>query len=78
MVSPDALEAETQALATKLSEKLGSAVRVGKQAYYDQLEMPLAQAYEYTGQVMVENMLDQDTNEGISAFIEKRPPNWDQ
>lgn len=78
VVAPDQLSNETNALASKLADKLGSAVRIGKQAYYNQLEMPLAQAYDYTGQVMVENMLDTDTNEGISAFIEKRPPNWDQ
>lgn len=78
VVAPDQLSDETNALASKLADKLGSAVRIGKQAYYNQLEMPLAQAYDYTGQVMVENMLNTDTNEGISAFIEKRPPNWDQ
>ncbi|MDX1785858.1 MAG: enoyl-CoA hydratase, partial [Roseovarius sp.] len=41
-------------------------------------EMPLEQAYAYTGDVMVENMLWRDTEEGISAFIEKRPPDWQQ
>jgi enoyl-CoA hydratase/carnithine racemase len=40
--------------------------------------MPLSEAYDYTGDVMVENMLYRDTEEGISAFIEKRDPNWTQ
>jgi enoyl-CoA hydratase/carnithine racemase len=40
--------------------------------------MPIDQAYAYAGEVMVENMLYRDTEEGISAFLEKRPPNWDQ
>jgi enoyl-CoA hydratase/carnithine racemase len=40
--------------------------------------MPLADAYEFTGNVMVENMLYRDTEEGIAAFLEKRPPNWTQ
>jgi len=38
--------------------------------------MPTSQAYTFTGDVIVQNMLDQDTDEGITAFIEKRPPNW--
>ena len=40
--------------------------------------MPLDQAYEYTGEVMVKNMLERDTEEGVSAFIEKRDPTWEQ
>ena len=40
--------------------------------------MPLDQAYEYTGEVMVKNMLDRDTEEGVYAFIEKRDPTWEQ
>jgi len=53
-------------------------VKIGKRAFYEQLEMPLAQAYAHTGAVMVENMLHRDTAEGISAFIAKRPPDWPQ
>ena len=47
-------------------------------AFYQQIQMPLDQAYIYTGNVMVENMLNKDTQEGIEAFIEKRDPNWSQ
>ncbi|PRX32737.1 Enoyl-CoA hydratase/carnithine racemase [Meinhardsimonia xiamenensis] len=72
------LREETAALAGKIAGKLATAVRIGKRAFYEQLEMPLAQAYAYTGEVMVENMLDRDTAEGIAAFLEKRRPEWRQ
>lgn len=71
-----ALAEETESLATTLAAKLGAAVRIGKRAFYEQLEMTLTDAYAHTGQVMVENMLWRDTSEGINAFLEKRPPNW--
>nr|WP_309502221.1 enoyl-CoA hydratase [uncultured Roseovarius sp.] len=77
-VPAEQLEAEAEALAETIAAKLGAAVRIGKQAFYNQIEMPLEQAYAYTGDVMVENMLWRDTEEGISAFIEKRPPDWQQ
>ncbi len=73
---PDGLEAETMALARLVAGKLGAAVRIGKRAFYDQISLPLDQAYALTGQVMVKNMLARDTNEGIQAFIEKRAPDW--
>ncbi len=72
------LDHETQALADQLATKLSSAVKIGKQAFYRQLDMPIEEAYAFTGEVMAQNMLHRDTEEGISAFIEKRPPNWDQ
>ena len=78
VVAPDQLGAETLALAEQVAAKLGSAVRIGKRAFYDQIEMPLAAAYTHTGAVMVENMLNRDTKEGISAFLEKRTPDWTQ
>ena len=78
VVAPDDLAAETQALAQTVAAKLRSAVRIGKRAFYDQLHMPLDQAYAYTAAVMAENMLDADTAEGITAFIEKRKPEWTQ
>ncbi len=76
VVPMQALEAEAQALAQMVAEKLSSAVRIGKQAFYQQAEMGLADAYDYAGAVMVENMLWRDTNEGITAFLEKRKPDW--
>ncbi len=72
------LEHETATLADQLADKLGSAVKIGKQAFYTQLDMSIEEAYAYTGEVMAQNMLHRDTEEGISAFIEKRPPNWHQ
>ena len=72
------LASETQALADQIAAKLGVAVKIGKQAFYRQLQMPVDQAYAYTGDVMVENMLHRDTKEGISAFLEKRDPTWTQ
>lgn len=72
------LEDATGELAQTIADKLGAAVRIGKTAFYRQLEMPLDTAYDYTRDVMVENMLYRDTEEGISAFIEKRSPDWDQ
>ena len=72
------LEAETLKLATTIAGKLGSAVKIGKEAYYRQLEMPLEEAYAYTSDVIVENLMHRDTIEGLAAFIEKRPPNWEK
>ncbi|WP_417727269.1 enoyl-CoA hydratase [Roseovarius sp.] len=77
-VPPEDLVAETTALAETVAAKLGSAVRVGKRAFYEQLEMGLDAAYAHTGAVMVENMLHRDTAEGIAAFIDKRAPDWKQ
>lgn len=72
------LQSETQILADTIAAKLGAAVQIGKEAFYEQLQMPLDQAYAYTGKVMVENMMHRDTAEGISAFLEKRDPDWQQ
>ena len=70
------LETETAKLAQLVASKLGVAVRYGKGAFYDQLEMGLKEAYSYTGDVMVANMAEPDTEEGIAAFLEKRDPDW--
>ena len=75
-VDADLLEAETQSLAETIAAKLGQVVKIGKRAFYDQLNMPLADAYAHTAAVMVENMLWRDTEEGIAAFLEKRSPDW--
>ena len=75
-VPADKLSDEANALAQTIASKLPTAVKIGKQAFYDQAQMTTAEAYAYTGAVMVENMLASDTNEGISAFLEKRKPDW--
>ena len=70
------LAEETMKLAKTIAAKLGSAVRIGKQAFYEQAQMPVAEAYAYTGEVMAVNMALDDTDEGIKAFLEKRKPSW--
>lgn len=78
VVPADDLAVSTQDLAQLVASKLGAAVKIGKHAFYEQVQMGLDDAYAYTGQVMVENMLYRDTEEGIAAFLEKRPPDWSQ
>ncbi|MDM7970657.1 MAG: enoyl-CoA hydratase [Paracoccaceae bacterium] len=78
VVPPEDLVRETATLAGMVADKLGAAVKIGKQAFYTQIDMPIAQAYDYTGDVMVQNMLYRDTAEGISAFLDKRHPEWNQ
>jgi enoyl-CoA hydratase/carnithine racemase len=65
------------ALARQIASKSALTVKIGKEAFYRQLEMSLADAYRYAADVMVENMLARDAEEGIGAFIEKRPPRWE-
>lgn len=72
------LDQSTQALAQKIASKLGSAVKIGKEAFYKQSELPLKDAYEYVSDVMVENMLYAQTEKGIQAFLNKEKPEWDQ
>ena len=76
ITAPEMLEEETLALARIVASKLGSAVRIGKRAFYDQAQLSLDEAYAHTGAVMVENMMLRDTDEGITAFLEKRKPDW--
>ncbi len=78
VVAPETLAEDTAQLAATVAAKLGAAVKIGKQGFYQQLDMSTAQAYAHTGQVMVENMLYRDTAEGIAAFLEKRDPDWQQ
>ena len=62
--------------ANKISKKSSLTLKIGKEAFYKQIEMTLSEAYDYASSVMVENMLKKDAKEGIDAFIEKRTPNW--
>ena len=78
VVPADQLAAEAIQLAETVASKLSAAVKIGKEAFYEQISMPLDMAYGYTGDVMVENMLYRDTAEGIAAFLDKRPPDWSQ
>jgi enoyl-CoA hydratase/carnithine racemase len=76
VVAPEILESETMALAGLIATKPRATIKTGKEAFYRQLEMPLAEAYAYASQVMTENMLDAEACEGIGAFLGKREPRW--
>ena len=76
VASPNALRGETDDLARKIAAKSQRTVKIGKQAFYRQIELPLAEAYAYAAGVMAENMLTSDAEEGIGAFIGKRKPQW--
>ena len=73
---PDQLTSETMAMALKIASKSSMTIAIGKRAFYEQAVMPLNEAYAYTSQVMTENMLTKDAEEGIGAFLEKRTPDW--
>jgi enoyl-CoA hydratase/carnithine racemase len=77
VVEPGAAREEALKLARKIAGKPAATVKLGKQAFYRQLEMGLSDAYRYASEVMVENMMTHDAEEGIAAFIEKRDPRWD-
>ncbi|WP_370155323.1 enoyl-CoA hydratase [Ferrovibrio sp.] len=72
-----ALDGEVLRLAQLIASKSSLSVKTGKEAFYRQIELPLAQAYDYASRVMTENMLARDAEEGIDAFIEKRQPTWE-
>jgi enoyl-CoA hydratase/carnithine racemase len=65
------------ALAEQVALKSAYTVKLGKEAFYRQAEMSLADAYRYAAEVMTENMMARDAEEGICAFIEKRDPKWE-
>ena len=65
------------ALAGKIASKSTMTVKIGKRAFYEQAEMKLGEAYDYASRVMVENLLARDADEGISAFVQKRAPSWE-
>jgi enoyl-CoA hydratase/carnithine racemase len=76
VVPANALSETVSALAAKIASKSMVTVRTGKEAFYRQIDMPLAEAYAFTARVMTENLLQRDAEEGIAAFIGKRPPQW--
>jgi enoyl-CoA hydratase/carnithine racemase len=71
------LKSVTQELAQKIASKSGAAIKVGKRAFDRQADMPVAEAYAYMAEVMADNLLLADANEGIGAFIQKRQPAWE-
>lgn len=76
VVTKDYLDAVVGKYAETIASKSPLTVKIGKEAFYKQAEMPLAEAYAYCTNVMVENMLARDAEEGINAFLEKRKPEW--
>ena len=74
--SKSKLNNEVLKVAKKIASKSNLTIRIGKQTFYKQLEMPLRKAYSYTSKMMTLNMMAMDAKEGISAFLEKRNPNW--
>jgi enoyl-CoA hydratase/carnithine racemase len=76
VVEPDRMVNEAMELARKIATKPKRTLKIGKEAFYRQLDMTLEDAYRYTVSVMVENMLDREAEEGIGAFLDKREPNW--
>ena len=70
------LNNEVLKIAKTISSKSNLTIKIGKQTFYKQLEMPLRKAYAYTSKMMTVNMMAADAKEGISAFLEKRSPKW--
>ena len=75
--SSDQLMQKVLEVAQKISSKSMKTLKIGKKAFYKQREMSLQDAYNFTSTVMVENMLNSDSEEGINAFLDKRKPIWD-
>jgi len=74
--SKSKLNKEVLKVAKKIASKSNLTIKIGKQTFYKQLEMPLRKAYTYTSKMMTLNMMAMDAREGISAFLEKRKPKW--
>ena len=74
--SKSKLNSEVLKLAKQIASKSNLTIKIGKQTFYKQLEMPLRKAYAYTSKMMTVNMMAMDAKEGISAFLQKRKPKW--
>jgi len=72
----DKLVNETKGMAIKIANKSSQTLKIGKKAFYNQAEMKITDAYKYASEIMIKNMMNQDSEEGISAFLEKREPQW--
>ncbi len=77
VVAPGEERKAALALATEIASKSSYVLKIGKQAFYRQAELGLAEAYDYASEVMTENMMARDAEEGICAFIDKRDPTWE-
>ena len=72
----DKLVNKTREMAVRIANKSSLTLRIGKKAFYNQTEMKISDAYKYASEIMIKNMMSQDSEEGIEAFLEKREPNW--
>lgn len=77
VVATQLLRSSVDDLAARIAGKSRAVTKIGKEAFYRQIDMPLADAYDYAARVMVENLLIEDAKEGIGAFVDKRPPKWE-
>ncbi|MBX3520427.1 MAG: enoyl-CoA hydratase [Xanthobacteraceae bacterium] len=77
VVEPETERHEAMELANRIASKSAYTLKIGKEAFYRQRELDLESAYRYTAEVMTENMLARDAEEGIGAFVEKRTPKWE-
>lgn len=76
-VKAEDLDSAVEEMAARIASKSSYTVAIGKEAFYKQLELGAVDAYEYAGRVMIENLMARDAEEGMDAFIEKRPPVWE-
>src|SRR5262249_61605374 len=78
VVGPGTARAEALKLARKIAAESAAAVNFGKEAFYRQLEMGIADAYDHATEVMVKNMMARDAEEGCTAFVEKGQATWEE
>jgi len=78
VAEPDQLDAELEKLVATIISKPRVSVAMGKELFYRQAEVGIAAAYEAASQTMACNMMDEAALEGVQAFIEKRPPSWNE
>ncbi|MCK7544815.1 enoyl-CoA hydratase [Marinobacter bryozoorum] len=76
VVDESLLDETVYAMARTIAGKSGHTLKIGKGAFYQQLEMPLTEAYDYTAKIMADNLQADDAREGICAFLDKRKPEW--
>jgi len=74
--SEDKLVNETREMAVRIANKSSQTLKIGKKAFYNQTELKISDAYKYASEIMIKNMMNQVSEEGIAAFLEKREPNW--
>jgi enoyl-CoA hydratase/carnithine racemase len=78
VVPAGAAEEEAKKLAAAFAKRSAKTIAIGKRTFYTQIDKPLDEAYAFAGRAMVENLAERDADEGISAFLDKRPPRWEE